>query len=156
MKAFFSALCLLCLLGSVSAADFFMGKRISAPMNTSCDDEFNAILMTWTQDVQRSRRNGELSVCSNAEISAVGHAVKNAVFAARRAFNAQMEFARYSLEPPRESKPELHFAAELQFRQALQVLLKFDESSPYLPAGKPHQQAKRIDFACHRLNREIC
>lgn len=48
------------------------------------------------------------------------------------------------------------FADILSKGSSQQVQLKHDESSPYLPAGKPHQQAKRIDFTCHRLYREIC
>lgn len=128
MKLFLSLLCLFVLPGIMPApaADVFMGERIYPDSNTSCDDVFNAMLLTWTQDIQHARRNGELCVCSNADIAAARQAVNDAVFAARRAYEAQLDFARYSLEPLCVSKPERTFAAEVRFRQALLALLKSD------------------------------
>ena len=128
MKLFLSLLCLFVLPGIMPApaADVFMGERIYPDSNTSCDDVFNAMLLTWTQDIQHARKNGELSLCSQEEIAAARQAVNDAVFAARRAYEAQLDFARYSLEPLCVSKPDRTFAAEVQFRQALLVLLKHD------------------------------
>ncbi len=126
MKLFFSILCLLCLMEPLSATDHFMGERIYPDSNTSSDDVFNAMLMTWTQDIQHARKNGDLSLCSQEEIAAARQAVNEAVFAARRAYEAQLDFARYSLEPLCASKPDRTFAAEVQFRQALLALLKHD------------------------------
>lgn len=150
MKAFFYVLLLLCLMGSVSAADQFMDERISAAMNTSSDDVFNAMLMIWTQDIQHARRNGELCTCCDSDIAAARQAVNDAIFSARRAYEAQMEFARYPLEPLRESKSELHFAAELQFRQALFMLLKHDMHqlrlhSVLCDAGRQPKVQPRVD-----------
>lgn len=128
MKLFLSLLCLFVLPGIMpaSAADVFMGERIYPDSNTSSDDVFNAMLLTWTQDIQHARKNGELSLCSQEEIAAARQAVNEAVFAARRAYEAQLDFARYSLEPLCVSKPDRTFAAEVQFRQALLALLKSD------------------------------
>lgn len=128
MKLFLSLLCLFVLPGIMPApaADVFMGERIYPDSNTSCDDVFNAMLLTWTQDIQHARKNGELSLCSQEDIAAARQAVNDAVFAARRAYEAQLDFARYSLEPLCVSKPDRTFAAEVRFRQALLVLLKHD------------------------------
>ena len=126
MKPILPLICLFTLLCNAPAANIFMGEQLSSTANMSSDDIFNAMLSTWMQDIQHSRKNGELCVCSNAEIAAARQAVNHAIFIARRACEAHMDFARYSLEPLRESKPGLHAAAEQQFRQALMVLLKHD------------------------------
>lgn len=81
MKALFSILCLVSLMGPLPAADLFLGERISAASNTSSDEVFNAMLLTWTQDIQHARKNGELCVCSNADITAARQAVNDTVFA---------------------------------------------------------------------------
>ena len=126
MKAIFPFLCLFALLGSTPAADTFMGECLSSTENINSDDAFNAMLTTWLQDIQHARKNGELSICNNTEIASARKAVNHAILIARRACEAQLDFARYSLEPLRESRPELHAAAEQQFKQALIVLLKHD------------------------------
>lgn len=128
MKLFLSLLCLFVLPGitPAPAADVFMGERIYPDSNTSCDDVFNAMLLTWTQDIQHARKNGELHECSQEDIAAARQAVNDAVFAARRAYEAQLDFARYSLEPLCVSTPDRTFAAEVRFRQALLALLKSD------------------------------
>ena len=153
MKALFSILCLVSLMGPLAAADLFLGERISAASNTSSDEVFNAMLLTWTQDIQHARKNGELCVCSNADIAAARQAVNDAVFAARRAYEAQMEYARYSLEPLSESIPQRHDAALQQFGQALLVLLQSDMNQLRLhsvlcdAARHPEMQPREDAFA---------
>lgn len=126
MKTFLPLLCMLSMTGNAPAADIFMGEPLSCTANISSDDAFNAILSTWMQDIQHARKKGELSVCNNEEIAAARQAVNHAIFIARRAYDAQLDFARYSLKPLRESKSELYSAAEQQFRKALIILLKHD------------------------------
>jgi hypothetical protein len=159
MKALFSILCLVSLMGPLAAADLFLGERISAASNTSSDEVFNAMLLTWTQDIQHARKNGELCVCSNADITAARQAVNDTVFAARRAYVAQMEFARYSLEPLCESMPQRRDAALQQFGQALLVLLQSDMQQLRLrsvlcdAALHPEMQPREDAFAVALTNR---
>ena len=155
MKLFLSLLCLFVLpsITPAPAADVFMGERIYPDSNTSCDDVFNAMLLTWTQDIQHARKNGELYECSKEDITAARQAVNDAVFAARRAYEAQLDFARYSLEPLCVSKPERTFAAEVRFRQALLALLKSDMHQLRLrsvlcdSARQPKVQPRENDFS---------
>lgn len=134
MKLFFSILCLLCLMEPLSATDHFMGESIYPDSNTSSDDVFNAMLMTWTQDIQHARKNGDLSLCSQEEIAAARQAVNEAVFAARH---------------PKLQPREDAFTAALTARFATAPTMRSDMAELQAFLNRQHQS--KVDFVTSLL-----
>ena len=97
-----------------------------AASRTSDSDTVAAMYSIWLQDIQYSRENGSLCVCSRHDIAAAQQAICEAAEAATQAFAAQMDYAAYSLEPLRTTQPERYRAAMQQYRSALLSLMQKD------------------------------
>lgn len=128
-KRLFCGLLLAALMASptaISAGTGAVRMPAEAASRTSDSESVAAMYSIWLQDIQYSRENGSLCVCSRHDIAAAQQAICEAAEAATQAFAAQMDYAAYSLEPHRTTQPERYRAAMQQYRSALLSLMQKD------------------------------
>lgn len=110
----------------VNATEAIIGKEIKAVAGIAPEQLFENIRQTWLEDIRESRQDGDLETLSDEEIQPALAALEEYIAAAHVAYQAQMEFALYSLEPVKNTHPQRYQTALQQYKHALLALYRQD------------------------------
>ncbi|MBR3696309.1 MAG: hypothetical protein IKL98_08715 [Akkermansia sp.] len=110
----------------VNATEAIIGKEIKAVAGIAPEQLFENIRQTWLEDIRENRQDGDLETLSDEEIQPALAALEEYIAAAHVAYQAQMEFALYSLEPVKNTHPQRYQTALQQYKHALLALYRQD------------------------------
>ncbi len=106
----------------INATEAIIGEEIKAVDGISPEQLFENIRRTWLEDIHENRQEGDLEALSDEEIQPAMAALEEYIAAAHIAYQAQMEFALYSLEPIKNTHPQRYQTALQQYSNALLAL----------------------------------
>ena len=110
----------------VNATEAIIGEELKVFAATTPEQLFENIRRTWLEDIRESLQDGDLETLSEEEIQPALEALEKYIAAARVAYEAQMEFALYSLEPVKNTHPQRYQTALQQYGHALLALYQQD------------------------------
>lgn len=110
----------------INATEAIIGKEIKAVAGIAPEQLFENIRQTWLEDIRENRQDGDLETLSDEEIQPALAALEEYIAAAHVAYQAQMEFALYSLEPVKNTHPQRYQTALQQYKHALLALYRQD------------------------------
>lgn len=110
----------------INTTEAIIGKEIKDVAGIAPEQLFENIRQTWLEDIRESRQDGDLETLSDEKIQPALAALEEYIAAAHVAYQAQMEFALYSLAPIKETHPQRYQIALQQYSQALLILYKRD------------------------------
>lgn len=110
----------------INATEAIIGKEIKAVAGISPEQLFENIRQTWLEDIRENRQDGDLEALSDEEIQPALATLEEYIAAAHVAYQAQMEFALYSLEPIKNTHPQRYQTALRQYGHALLALYQQD------------------------------
>lgn len=110
----------------VNATEAIIGKEIKDVAGIAPEQLFENIRQTWLEDIRENRQDGDLETLSDEEIQPALAALEEYMAAAHVAYQAQMEFALYSLEPVKNTHPQRYQTALQQYKHALLALYRQD------------------------------
>lgn len=123
---FLSALAVLPITAQENAINNIIGADITASSPINPTAFFNNIRETWLEDIQVNREEAELFGLTDEELRPAMETLEEYMTAARAAYDAQMEFALYSLAPLKDTQPQKYGTALQQYRNALMALYMQD------------------------------
>ncbi len=130
-----------------------IGEDIAAPSPVSATQHFENIRQTWLEDIRMTQ---EYDGLTDETLQPAFEAIDEYTAAAQTAYNAQMEFALYSLAPIKETHPQRYQIALQQYSQALLILYKRDArimraSSVLTPYDRAPEITPMADAFCSAI-----
>ncbi len=110
----------------VNATEAIIGEELKVFADTTPEQLFENIRQTWLEDIRESLQDGDLETLNEEEIQPALAALEEYIAAAHVAYQAQMEFALYSLEPVKNTHPQRYQTALQQYGHALLALYQQD------------------------------